>query len=203
MYPSAYTPDFSKRDPFPGVDPMFPDRWSPRSFVKTAIAEEDLTRIFDAARFAPSAYNEQPWRFVTSTPETFGTFLGLLVEANQKWAKNAAVLGFIVAKRHFTHNDKPNDWAVFDCGSAWMSLTLQARRLGLYTHGMAGIKKDEVYPTLGIDRERFEVVAGFAIGVLDVRENLPKPYVDWEIPSGRKPLAELWFQGAWSQDAAK
>lgn len=197
MYPSPYQPDFSKRDPYPGVDPMFPGRWSPRSFVKTAIAEEDLARIFDAARWSPSAYNEQPWRFLISTPETFPTFLGLLVEANQKWAKNASVLGFMVAKRHFTHNDKPNDWAVFDCGAAWMAMTFQARLLGLYTHGMAGIKKDEIYATFGIDRERFEVVAGFAIGVLDVRENLPKPYIDWETPSPRKPLAEICFQGTW------
>ncbi len=199
MYPSPYQPDFSKRDPYPGVDPMFPTRWSPRALVKTAIAEEDLLRIFDAARWAPSSYNEQPWRFLVSTTETFDTFLGLLVEANQKWAQNASVLGFVVAKRHFTHNDKPNDCAVFDCGSAWMSMTFQARLLGLYTHGMAGIKKDAIYTTFGIDRERFEVVAGFAIGVLDARETLPKPYIDWEVPSPRKPLAEILFQGAWPQ----
>jgi len=199
MYLSPYTPDFQQRDPYPGVDPLFPQRWSPRSFVKTSIAEEDLARIFDAARWAPSSYNEQPWRILVSTPETFATFLDLLVEANQKWAKNASVLGFMVAKRHFTHNNKPNDWAVFDCGSAWMSLTLQARMLGLYTHGMAGIKKDAIYTTFGIDRERFEVVAGFAIGVLDVREKLPKPYVDWEVPSPRKPLEEIWLRGAWKE----
>lgn len=196
-YATPYAPDFSKRDPNPGVDNVFPGRWSPRSFVKTSIPQEDLNVIFDAARWAPSAYNEQPWRIITSTDDTFGKFLGLLVEPNQKWAKNASVIGFIVAKKNFTHNSKPNDWAVFDCGSAWISLTLQARKLGLYTHGMAGIKKDAIYEAFGIDKAEFEVVAGFVIGVLDSRENLEKPYIDWEGPSPRKPVEEVWKQGAW------
>lgn len=196
-YQTPYTPDFSKRDPSPGVAEEFPARWSPRSFVKTDIPAEDLTVIFDAARWAPSAYNEQPWRILTSTDETFETFLNLLVEPNQKWAKNASVIGFMVAKKTFTHNGKPNDWAVYDCGSAWMSLTLQARKLGLYTHGMAGIKKDPIYEVFGIDKNEFEVVAGFTIGILDLKENLGKPYIDWEGPSPRKPLAEVWKQGAW------
>ena len=196
-YQTPYTPDFSKRDPGPGVAEEFSARWSPRSFTKTAIPAEDLCVIFDAARWAPSAYNEQPWRILTSTDETFETFLGLLVEPNQKWAKNASVIGFMVAKKTFTHNGKPNDWAVYDCGSAWMSLTLQARKLGLYTHGMAGIKKEPIYEVFGIDRNEFEVVAGFTIGILDVKENLGKPYIDWEGPSPRKPLAEVWKQGAW------
>jgi nitroreductase len=196
-YQTPYTPDFSKRDPGPGVAEEFPARWSPRSFVKTAIPAEDLCVILDAARWAPSAYNEQPWRILTSTDETFETFLGLLVEPNQNWAKNASVIGFMVAKKTFTHNGKPNDWAVYDCGSAWMSLTLQARKLGLYTHGMAGIKKDPIYEVFGIDRNEFEVVAGFTIGILDMKENLGKPYIDWEGPSPRKPLTEVWKQGAW------
>lgn len=196
-YASPYAPDFSQRDPNPGVDDVFPGRWSPRSFVKTPIPAEDLAIVLDAARWAPSAYNEQPWRIITSTDATFDTFLNLLVDPNQKWAKNASVIGFMVAKKTFTHNGQPNDWAVFDCGSAWMSLTLQARKLGLYTHGMAGIKKDEIYTAFGIDKAEFEVVAGFTIGILDARENLGKPYVDWEGPSPRKPLDEIWKQGAW------
>ncbi|MGE4441060.1 MAG: nitroreductase family protein [Desulfomicrobium sp.] len=196
-YPTPYVPDFSKRDPLPGVDEEFPWRWSPRSFVKTAIPVEDLEIIFDAARWAPSAYNEQPWRMLTSTEESFETFLRLLVEANQKWAVNASLIGFMVARKNFSHNGKPNPTAVYDCGSAWMSLTLQARKLGLYTHGMSGIKKEAIHEAFGIDREEFEVVAGFAMGILDAKENLGKPYVDWEGPSPRKPLAEVWKQGVW------
>jgi len=196
-YPAPYTPDFSKRDPLPGVAEEFPARWSPRSFVKSAIPEEDLKIVLDAARWAPSAYNEQPWRILTSTEETFATFLSLLVEANQKWAVNASLIGFMIARKNFSHNGKPNPTAVYDCGSAWMSLTLQARKLGLYTHGMSGIKKDAIYDAFAIDRDEFEVVAGFTIGILDVKENLDKPYVDWEGPSPRKPLAEIWKQGGW------
>lgn len=196
-YPTPYAPDFGSRDPLAGVAEEFPTRWSPRSFVRTDIAQEDLQVVFDAARWAPSAYNEQPWRILTSTPETFETFLGLLVEANQKWAANASLIGFMVAKRNFSHNGKPNPTAVYDCGAAWMSLTLQARKLGLYTHGMSGIRKDAIYEAFAIDRDEFEVVAGFTIGILDVRENLAKPYVDWEAPSPRKPLTEVWKQGAW------
>lgn len=196
-YTSPYSPDFSKRDPAPGLDPAFTDRWSPRSFVRTPLPAEDLTAILDAARWAPSAYNEQPWRILTSTEESFDTFLGLLVEANQKWAKNASVIGFVIARKNFSHNGKPNPTAVYDCGSAWMSLTMQARKLGLYTHGMSGIKKEAIYEAFSIDRNEFEVVAGFTIGILDLREHLEKPYVDWESPSPRKPLSEIWKQGAW------
>ena len=196
-YPIAYDADMSKRDPHSGVAAEFPARWSPRSFKKTAIAQEDLAAIIDAARWAPSAYNEQPWRILTSTEDTFDTFLALLVEANQKWAVNASVIGFVVGKRTFTHNGQANGWAMYDCGSAWMSMTLQARKFGLYTHGMAGIDKEGIYSTFGIDAAEFEVVAGFTLGVLDMRENLGKPYVDWETPSARKPLDEIWKQGAW------
>lgn len=197
QYEAPYVPDFSARDANPGVNPLFPERWSPRSFVRKNIAPEDLAVIFDAARWAPSAYNEQPWRILTSTEETFETFLNLLVEPNQKWARNASLLGFMIGRRNFTHNGAPNDWAVFDCGAAWMSFALQARSLGRYTHCMAGIKKDAVYDVFGISRDEFEVVAGFALGVLAPRENLEKPYVDWEAPSPRKPLDEIWKQGAW------
>lgn len=196
-YQNPYDPDYSKRDPHPGVDPEFPARWSPRSFVKTAIPEDELAAIFDAARWAPSCFNEQPWRFLVSTGDTFDTFLGLLVESNQKWARNASVIGFTVAKKNFSHNGKPNASAIYDCGSAWMSLTMQARKFGLYTHGMAGIRKDAIYEAFGIDRDEFEVVAGFTIGVLDARENLDAPYAEREEPSPRKSLGEIWKRGAW------
>lgn len=196
-YSGAYEADMGLRDPREGVGSEFPARWSPRSFKKVPIAQEDLAVIFDAARWAPSAYNEQPWRILTSTEETFATFLGLLAKPNQKWAVNASVLGFMLARRTFTHNSQQNLWAVYDCGAAWMSLTLQARKFGLYTHGMAGINKEGVVSTFGIHEEEYDVVAGFALGVLDVREKLEKPYLDWETPSGRKPLEEIWKQGYW------
>lgn len=198
-YLNCYGPDFSQRDAHPLVDELFVQRWSPRSFTKTPIAPEDLATIIEAARWAPSAYNEQPWRILTSTEESFATFLELLVESNQRWAKDASVLGFLMAKKNFTLNGQPNPWAQFDCGAAWMSLTLQARKLGLYTHGMAGIKKEEIYKVFQINQDEYQVMAGFAMGVLGQRDNLDPPYFDWETPSSRKTIQEIWQEDRWSE----
>lgn len=193
-YPKPYAVNFDQRDPAPGVDPLFVERWSPRALRKADIPETDLRAIFDAARWSPSCYNEQPWRFVTSTPASFAVFLDLLVEANQAWARNAAVLGFLFADRKFARNGSANDLAVFDSGAAWMAMTLQARKLGLYTHGMAGIAWDRAHAALGMDPERYALCAGFAIGVLDRPDALPEPARAMEQPSPRRPLAEIWRQ---------
>ena len=192
-YPESITASFSQRDPLDGVDALFHQRWSPRSFRKTDISENDLATLFDAARWSPSCFNEQPWRFHTSTASTFDLFFDLLTEGNQSWAGNASVLGFMVAARHFARNDKPNDYAEFDTGAAWMALTLQARKLGLYTHGMGGIHHDEVYEKLDIDKAKFRVICGFAIGVIDTPDKLPDNKRDMEKPSPRKPLSEIWL----------
>ncbi|MBL4743744.1 MAG: nitroreductase family protein, partial [Cycloclasticus sp.] len=132
--------DFSNRDLTTGVNEQFLQRWSPRAFKKTTLPEDTIKSIFEAARWAPSCFNEQPWLFVTSTGDNdFDTFLGLLNESNQLWAKNAGLIGFIFAKKAFTHNGSDNNKAKFDCGAAWMSLTLQANMHDLYTHGIGGI----------------------------------------------------------------
>ena len=191
-----YQADFSQRDPAAGVDSLFYTRWSPRSFKKTALPEETLRVIFDAARWAPSCFNDQPWLFITNRDDTdFDLFLGLLTEWNQQWACNASLLGFIVARKHFKHNGKPNNLAVFDCGAAWLSITLQARRLGFYTHGMGGIKRDEVYPAFNLDPEKYQVVCGFALGVLDTPQALNAELAESEKPSPREPLSEIWRRG--------
>lgn len=193
-YPIPYAADFGQRDPAPGVDTLFVERWSPRALRKVEIPEAELRTIFDAARWSPSCYNEQPWRFVTSTSASFATFLDLLVEANQGWARNAAVLGFVFADKKFSRNGDDNALAVFDSGAAWMALTLQARQLGLYTHGMAGIAWDRAHAALGMDPEQYALCAGFAIGVLDTPDGLPEPARAMERPSPRRPLAEIWRQ---------
>ena len=197
VFPTAYQPDFSHRDPAPGVDAALWQRWSPRSFRKVVIPTDTLTAIIDAARWAPSCFNEQPWLILTaSNPEDFALYLSLLAEKNQEWAGNASVLGFMVARRHFAQNGKPNRWAAFDTGSAWMSLTMQARAFGLYTHGMGGIKVEEVCQALGIPEAEFEVICGFAIGVVDSPDKLPSADLrEREVLSERKPLAEIWRQG--------
>ena len=191
-----YKIDFSQRDPATDVDELFYTRWSPRSFKKITLTEQTLSTIFDAARWAPSCYNDQPWQFITNTDATdFDLFCSLLIEDNQQWAKNASLLGFIVARKHFKHNDKPNNSAVFDCGAAWLSITLQARRLGLYTHGMGGIKRDEIYPTLNIDSEKYHVICGFALGSIDTPQMLDTDTAANEKPSSREPLYKIWHRG--------
>ncbi len=192
QFKSPCNVDFSQRDPNAGVDELFYRRWSPRSFKKVTLPEQTLRTIFDAARWAPSCYNDQPWHFITNTDDTdFDLFCSLLVEGNQQWAGNASLLGFVVARKHFKHNGKPNNLATFDCGAAWLSLTLQARRFGLYTHGMGGIKRNEVHHALNIDAEKYQVICGFAIGVLDAPQDPEN-----EKPSARAPLETIWHCGA-------
>lgn len=197
-FKSHYVPDFSDRNPEPITDTLFSERWSPRAFKKTSIPEVALEAIFDAARWSPSCFNEQPWQFITATVNSqnnhFEQFLNLLVDANQVWAKNASLLGFIVARRNFARNDKANVTANFDCGAAWMALTLQAKLFGLFTHGMAGIKYEEVYATLNIDPATHEVICGFVLGVLDSPDGLPADLRDKEKPSPRKALKDIWQQ---------
>jgi len=194
-FKSHYVPDFSDRNPQPITDKLFSERWSPRAFQKIEIPTVALEAIFDAARWSPSCFNEQPWQFITAANAAggrFEQFLELLVETNQSWAKDASLLGFIVAKRHFDHNQKDNNTASFDCGAAWMAMTLQARLFGLFTHGMAGIKYDEVYEALNIDPTSHEVICGFVLGVLAAPDNLPDGFRDKEKPSPRKSLNDIW-----------
>jgi len=182
------------RDPVAGVAPLFVERWSPRSFDGSPIEHETLLRIMDAARWAPSCFNEQPWRFFTSTPATFDDFVGLLQESNQLWAKSASVIGFLIGKTDFTHNGKPNRSYALDCGAAWMALALQARMEGLYTHAMAGIQQDHVAHYFKIDRAKEEVLIGFVIGRVASKERLPEALRQRETPSPRLPLDLIWRQ---------
>ena len=132
--PAQNDSSFANRDSVAGVNPVFVERWSPRAFEPGLIGEAVQTRLFDAARWAPSCFNEQPWRFHTSTAATFDQYLALLAERNQAWAKDAGVIGFLVGKTRFAKNDASNDFYALDCGAAWMALALQARFEGLYTH---------------------------------------------------------------------
>jgi nitroreductase len=195
-FPRRDDVDFSRRDPAPGGSALFSQRWSPRSFQKQPIPDETLAAIMDAARWAPSSFNEQPWLFVTSSGENdFPLFLGLLLEKNQAWARNASVLGFVFARRNFTHNGQPNRFAAFDSGAAWMALQLQASMFGLYAHGMGGIRRDDIHAALGVPPEEYDLYCGFAIGVIDRPERLPEDVAKNEVPSARRPLASMWRRG--------
>ena len=103
------------------IDPQFIDRWSPRAFSSKPVEKEKLLSIFEAARWSPSCFNEQPWLFLYATnEEDLKLFRSILVEKNQLWANKAPVLVYVFAKKFFAYNGKPNRWAEFDCGSAWM-----------------------------------------------------------------------------------
>ncbi|MBM4372635.1 MAG: nitroreductase family protein [Deltaproteobacteria bacterium] len=191
--------DHPSRLPDADVDPLFPGRWSPRSFAPDPIPRPQLLALFEAARWAPSARNEQPWRFLyADTPETLALFRLLLVDSNRAWADRAPVLVFVLARRHFLHNGRPNPTAAFDTGAAWMALALQARLLGLHTHPMAGIHHDQAYETLGVPRDDFELLAAVAIGHLAPPDLLPPDLRAREVPSSRLALASIATPGPFS-----
>lgn len=185
------------RDPKEGVSALFYERWSPRAFSQVELDDATVARLIDAARWSPSCFNAQPWRFYTanaaSNPSGFADFVNLLLEGNQSWAKDASVIGFLVGKKHFEHNGKPNASYALDCGAAWMAMTLQARQEGLYTHGMAGIKHKEIAAHFGIDPEQYEVLMGFAIGKIGDASQLNEGLQEKEYPSPRKSADDIWL----------
>jgi len=129
------------------INKLFLDRWSPRAFSGEEIYDEELFRLFEAARWAPSSYNGQPWKYIyakRNTPEWEPLF-NLLVEGNQGWAKNASVLLVVASANNFEHSGNPSVTHTFDTGSSWMNLALQATDMGLAVHGMEGFdyKKSE------------------------------------------------------------
>ncbi len=173
------------------VDEIFLKRWSPRAFDAESIPDDALNSLFEAARWAPSCFNEQPWLFVYgSSEEERDVFLSILAEKNQLWAKKAPILAVLFAKRAFAMNSKPNRWAAFDCGAAWMSLTVQARLLGLYTHGMAGFSQEKAYNLLGVPEDEFEAMCAIAIGKYGDPAELDEDFRAMEAPNERKPLSQ-------------
>ena len=180
------------------VDSIFIERWSPRSYLEENISDQDLFSLFEAARWAPSCYNEQPWKFLyAKNPHDKEIFLSLLVEQNKSWAKHAPILLFVIAKKNFDRNKKPNDWATFDAGAAWMSFALQARNKGLYTHAMAGFNKEKAYDVLKVPKESYEIIAAIALGKKGEPSQLADGLKEIENPNGRKPLKEMYIEGSY------
>jgi len=179
-----------------GADPLFLERWSPRAMSGERISEEELMRLFEAARWAPSAFNNQPWRFIYALrgTEHWEPFFDLLVEANKVWAKRAGALVVILSKRSFDYNGKPARTHSFDTGAAWGSLCLQGSLSGLVVHGMMGFDYDRAKSTLNISDE-FKVEAMAAVGRTGGKKELPEELQEREIPSGRKEFSQIVFEG--------
>jgi nitroreductase len=184
------------RKPDHEIDELFLDRWSPRAMSGEGLSEEELMSLFEAARWAPSSFNNQPWRILYARRDTehWPTFLGLLVEGNRSWAKDAAALLLFVSKETFDHNGERYPTHSFDTGAAWENLALQATLRGLVAHGMQGFDYERARAELNIP-EGFRVEAMAAVGRPGDPSTLPERTRDREKPSDRKPLSEITCEG--------
>ena len=186
----------------PRVHELIRQRRSPRAFSDRDVPAQDLRVLFEAAEWAASSFNEQPWRFIVTTRSdrpNWQKLLECLVEANQTWARNAPVLILTAAKRAFIQTGKPNYHALHDTGMALANLMLQATSMGLAAHAMAGFDHDKSRAAFSIP-EDYDLGAAVAIGYPGDPASLPPRLQAAEIaPRTRKPLSDLVFAGAWGQ----
>lgn len=186
-----------------GVLPVVHHRWSPRSFADREVSPADLHKVFEAARWAASSYNEQPWRFIVSIRNslTYKKIFDTLIGFNQGWAASAPVLILGAASTKFSHNGTPNGYALYDLGAASSYLTLQAAALGLATHQMAGYDQAAARQVLDIP-EDYALGSIIALGYQGDPAALPHPeMVAMEIaPRERRPLNEIVLS-AWGTPA--
>jgi len=183
------------------LHPLLAGRWSPRAF-KPAIPEPGaLVLVLEAARWAPSCYNEQPWRFIVGIKgdETWKTLSEILKPGNRTWALEAPVLILLAAKKTFTHNGRPNRHHAYDAGQAAAMLTVQAQAQGLYVHQMAGFSPEDAEERLNIPAD-FEPMTVMALGMLGDPDGLPDDLRERELtPRERMPLSGLAFGGRWGE----
>src|SRR5262245_31051873 len=184
------------RKPDRPIEKLFVARWSPRAMTGEPLSDAEIATLFEAARWAPSTYNEQEWRFLYARRDTpqWKLFFDLLIEGNQAWCKNAAMLVVVLAKKTFTQNGKPNPVHLFDVGAAFENIALQAAAMNLVVHGMQGFDFDKARSSLKVPDD-FAVAAMFAAGRPAEPDTLPEPLREREKPSGRKPISEIICEG--------
>ncbi|MCU0565494.1 MAG: nitroreductase family protein [Oculatellaceae cyanobacterium Prado106] len=184
------------------IEEVLQHRWSPLAFSERAVEPEKLQSLLEAARWAASSYNEQPWSFIVATqdnPEAFQQLLGCLAEGNQEWAKDAPVLMLSIAKLHFERNGTENRHAFHDVGAAVANLATQATALGLKIHQMAGFDIDQAKEIYGIPAGN-EPVEAIALGYLGDPATLSDRLQQREAsPRTRKAIAEFVFAGHWGE----
>ena len=187
------------------IHELLASRWSPCSFADRPVSDDDLRSLFEAARWAPSSRNEQPWSYIVATKadlEEFERLLSCLVEGNQAWAKAAPVLALGCTSLNFVRNGKSNAAAVHDLGLASGSLVLEATARGLFVHQMIGILPDKA-------RELYRIpvgvqpLTGLAIGYAGDPNSLPEPYKERDLAArNRKSVNEFVFGGQWGTASA-
>lgn len=178
----------------PLTNSVFLDRWSPRSFSAEPVTDEQIDALFDAARWAPSWLNNQPWMFAYDTDGPGReAILRSFMEFNRGWAAAAPVVGLVLTKTELEgFMARTRD---FDTGAAMMSLSLQATMLGLSVHVLGGIELDAAYEATGADRGTTDILCGFVIGHRGERAALPDSLQQKEQPSDRKPASDFVFKG--------
>lgn len=187
------------------IEDILRRRWSPRAFSDRMVEREKLQSLFEAARWAASSFNEQPWYFIVATKqniEQYTILLNCLLEKNQQWARLAPVLMVSVAKLNFEKTGKPNRHAFHDVGLAMGNLIVQATAMDLFVHQMAGIVPEKVRNSYGIP-DGWEPVAGVALGYPAEVEVLPEPFREQELATRkRKPIESFVFQEAWGETSS-
>lgn len=178
------------------INPLILNRWSPRSMTGEELDNEEIMSLFEAARWAPSSYNNQPWRFIYAKRNTehWDRLFNLLAEGNRAWAKNSALLVVVISRKNFEYNERPAITHQFDTGSAWENLALEAFSKGIVAHGMQGFDYDKARIDLEIPID-FEVMAMIAIGKKGSRDNLSPELQEKEKLSDRKPLKDIVMEG--------
>ncbi|AUV84088.1 nitroreductase (plasmid) [Salinigranum rubrum] len=192
------------RSPNYDIATLLLNRWSPRSMTGESLDEAEFMPLFDAARWAPSAYNSQPWRFLYAIrgSEHWDVYFDLLSEWNKRWATQAALLVLIVSKTTFEYNGEPAQTHSFDTGAAWENLALEGARRGLVVHGIGGFDYERAREVLAVPGD-FAVEAMAAIGVPGSAAELPVELQERETPSDRKPLDEVVIEGTFDEHGAR
>ncbi len=179
------------------ISDLILDRWSPRAMSGEAISEEELMSLFEAARWAPSSSNNQPWRFIYANngSDNWDDLFGLLVEFNQMWAKNAGVLVCLIAKKTNDKGEVDRNH-MSDAGAAWQNLALQGSSMGLVVHGMGGYDVEKAREVLKVPEDH-EIIHIFSVGKPAGKEVLHERMQKSENPgaSARKKVSEFIFEG--------
>lgn len=197
-----HSPGAKLRQSAYAVDPLFIERWSPRAFTGESIDEPQLFTAFEAAHWAPSANNYQPWRFVYARRESarFDAFVGLLTARNREWAHKASAIVYFISDKIVETPEKqgPSHSHAFDTGAAWSNFAHQLHLLGYATRAMGGFDRDAAPEVLNVS-DRFHIHVAVAVGRPDHPDTLPESFRDREVPNARRPLQAFVFEDQFAE----